>query len=74
MLQWIPDEGVTIFGYLLHAHLLGISIQVDWYRNGKHYEIFASDASYDFNYQENRHFEKSKKLLPVSAHILLYIL
>ena len=52
---------------MLHAHLTGIGIQVDLYRNGKHEEIFARDDHYDFNYQENRLFPESKKLYRVNT-------
>ena len=69
MLQWIPDEGITVFSYVLHAHLLGAAIQIDWYRDGKHIGIFANDDTYDFNFQETRHFETNKKVLPVSCNI-----
>ena len=64
-LQWIPDEGVELFTYGLHTHLLGAAIQIDWYRDGRHIGILAFDHSYDFNFQENRLFDEKKKLLPV---------
>ena len=55
------------FSHVLHSHLLGVAIQVDWYRNGQHIGIFANDDSYDFNFQESRHFDTNKKLLPVGV-------
>lgn len=65
--QWIPAGGIQVFSYLLHAHLLAVAIQIDWYREGQHYEMLASDDTYDFNFQENRNFETMKKMLPVSC-------
>ena len=67
MFQFVPPEGLNIFSYMLHAHLTGMKIQVDWYRDGVPLEVIASDDSYDFNYQENRLYESEKKLLPVSV-------
>lgn len=46
--------------------MLGVAVQVDWYRDGKHIGVFANDNNYDFNFQDARHFESNKKLLPVS--------
>ncbi|KAF6023515.1 moxd1 [Bugula neritina] len=63
--QWIPDDGVTVFGYLLHTHLLGAKIKLDWYsKDGRQSEVLAEDNSYDFNYQENRLLPVPKKLVP----------
>ncbi|KAF6023519.1 moxd1 [Bugula neritina] len=63
--QWIPDDGVTVFGYILHTHLLGAKIKLDWYsKDGRQSEVLAEDNSYDFNYQENRLLPVPKKLLP----------
>jgi len=56
-----------VFGYLLHSHLLGAKIKLDWYsKDGRQSEVLAEDNSYDFNYQENRLLPVPKKLLPVS--------
>jgi len=67
----MPDDGVTVFGYLLHAHLLGAKIKLDWYsKDGSQSEVLAEDNFYDFNYQENRLFPVPKKLLPVSRLIM----
>jgi len=69
--QWIPDDGVTVFGYILHAHLLGAKIKLDWYsKDGRQSEVLAEDNSYDFNYQENRLLSVPKKFLPVSRLIM----
>ena len=66
LLQWVPEGGVEIFSYFLHAHLLGVAMQIDWYRDGKHIGVLAYDDDYDFNFQESRHLEPNQKLLPVS--------
>ena len=62
-----------MFGYTLHSHLIGVAIQVDWYRYGRAMGVLAKDDSYDFNYQENRLFVEPKKLLPVSVLSLLIV-
>lgn len=61
-----------MFGYLLHAHLLGVKIRVDWFRNGKPNGVLAQDNNYDFNFQENRVFTDVIKLMPVSKQIIFY--
>ena len=54
-----------MFSYMLHSHIIGAAVQVDWYRDNKHIGIFAEDQAYDFNFQESRHFETNKRLMPV---------
>ena len=66
MFKWIPEGGVTFFGYFLHAHLLGVGIKVEQFRGGKSIGIFAEDNAYDFNYQEGRSFVEPRKVMPVS--------
>lgn len=62
--QWIPEGGVTFFAYFLHAHLLGVGIKVEQFRDGKSIGMFAEDDAYDFNYQEGRSFVEPKKVMP----------
>jgi len=62
--QWIPEDGITIFGYTLHAHLLGVGIKVEQFRGGDSIGIFAEDEAYDFNYQDTRSFNSYKKVMP----------
>ncbi|XP_067938987.1 DBH-like monooxygenase protein 1 [Watersipora subatra] len=62
--QFLPEEGIEIYGYLLHTHLLGTAIHVEWFRDGKNVGYLAFDNSYDFNFQETRHMETNKKMLP----------
>lgn len=66
VIQWIPEGGVTFFAYFLHAHLLGVGIKVEQFRDGKSIGMFAEDDAYDFNYQEGRSFVEPKKVMPVS--------
>ncbi|XP_067939715.1 DBH-like monooxygenase protein 2 homolog [Watersipora subatra] len=62
--EWIPEEGIEVYGYLLHTHLLGRAIHLEWYRDGKNMGLLAFDDTYDFNFQETRNFEKNIKMLP----------
>ena len=66
--QWIPEGGITMFAYFLHAHLLGVEIQVEHFRDGKSIDMLAKDDSYDFNFQETRSFAQSKRVFPVSSY------
>ncbi|XP_067947435.1 DBH-like monooxygenase protein 1 homolog [Watersipora subatra] len=62
--QFLPEEGIEIYAYLLHTHLLGKAMHIEWYRDGKNIGFLAFDDSYDFNFQETRRMEKNKRLLP----------
>ena len=48
-----PD-GITLFGSLLHTHLIGREIYVHHYRNDTKLPMVSKDEHYDFNYQETR--------------------
>nr|XP_004661136.2 putative DBH-like monooxygenase protein 2 [Jaculus jaculus] len=48
----VPD--MQVFGYLLHTHLAGRSLQAVQYRNGTQLQTICKDLSYDFNLQEIR--------------------
>lgn len=61
----MPGDGITLFAYGLHSHLLGTAIQVDVYREGAPVGVLASDNNYDFNYQEFKFFKESQKIYPV---------
>ncbi|XP_067938800.1 DBH-like monooxygenase protein 1 homolog [Watersipora subatra] len=62
--QWIPEEGINVFSFFLHTHLIGRAIHVEWYRDGQNMGLLAFDDSYDFNFQEMRMMENTHKLLP----------
>ncbi|XP_023210778.1 DBH-like monooxygenase protein 1, partial [Centruroides sculpturatus] len=49
--QRLPPEGIKIFGFLLHTHLLGKKVIVRHFRNGEELIPLAKDLNYDFNYQ-----------------------
>ncbi|XP_036614582.1 putative DBH-like monooxygenase protein 2 [Trichosurus vulpecula] len=48
----VPD--IQVYGYLLHTHLAGRSLQAVQYRNGKQIGTICKDDAYDFNLQETR--------------------
>ncbi|XP_027701964.1 putative DBH-like monooxygenase protein 2 [Vombatus ursinus] len=48
----VPD--IQVYGYLLHTHLAGRSLQAVQYRNGKQIRTICKDDAYDFNLQETR--------------------
>ena len=67
MLQHLPDEGIKVFASMLHAHLLGVEIQVYHFRNGVQLtnSNLGSDTSYDFNYQEYRTLKNQITIMKV---------
>jgi len=62
----VPEDGLNVFAYFLHSHLIGAKIKVEQYRNGKPLQILGQDNNYDFNYQEMRVFKDNQKLFPVN--------
>lgn len=58
----IPDDGITLFAYLNHAHLLGRKIWTTMGRGGKYVRDVGCDTAYDFDLQS---------LLPFSEKVVL---
>ncbi|XP_038621348.1 putative DBH-like monooxygenase protein 2 [Tachyglossus aculeatus] len=49
-----PLQDLHVYGYLLHTHLTGRSLQAVQYRNGVQLRTICKDNAYDFNLQETR--------------------
>ena len=49
--KFIPDDGVTVIGGLLHTHLAGRAIKTSLVRNGTVIRDLLANPTYDFNYQ-----------------------
>ncbi|XP_055979929.1 putative DBH-like monooxygenase protein 2 [Sorex fumeus] len=58
----IPD--IQVYGYLLHTHLAGRSLQAVQYRNGTQYRTICKDDAYDFNLQETRDLPHRVEIKP----------
>eukprot|EP01084_Bolivina_argentea_P281327 481320_1 len=55
----LPTEGVYAFNAFLHAHTLGVALELKHIRNGIELAPIAQNMAYDFDYQQS---------LPLSQH------
>ena len=65
-----PDEGIKVFGSILHAHTISKALNFRHIRNGKELEPIDTNLDYDFNYQQTIIFEEHKTILPGDELIL----
>lgn len=47
----MPEDGITIFASMLHAHVHGVALKASVIRNGEEIAIIDENENYDFNYQ-----------------------
>ena len=47
----LPEEGVTVFGSLLHSHTIGTSMQIRHIRDGQELAPIDRNQDYDFDFQ-----------------------
>lgn len=66
---YFPDEGITLFSVMLHAHKAGKKMRSRIIRDGIELPWLAVDNHYNFNYQTNRPFQEYKNVLP-GDHII----
>jgi len=59
-----PEEGITVFNVLLHAHVSGRKLKLRHFRNGIELPWIDYDDNYDFDYQQNKHLREAIKVLP----------
>jgi hypothetical protein len=52
LLQYLPGQNITVFAYMLHAHLLGRQIWTVHYRNNVLVDYVGNNPAYDFNSQK----------------------
>ncbi|OXA56383.1 DBH-like monooxygenase protein 1 [Folsomia candida] len=60
----LPENGVALFNFLIHAHLSGKKLKVRQFRNGEELPWLINDEHYDFNFQATRPFRKEMRLMP----------
>merc|ERR1719361_3303832 len=68
--QGIPEEGVTAFASVLHAHYVGSALYLRHVRNGTELEPLDWNDDYDFNYQTQVTFETPRTFLPGDHFIM----
>ena len=49
--KFIPLDGITVFGGVLHTHLAGRAVRTSLARNGTIIKDLLVNPTYDFNYQ-----------------------
>jgi hypothetical protein len=54
----IPDSGVTVFGYVNHAHTIGRKLWTSVYRQGQYAFDAGCDPAYDFDLQQIAPFDR----------------
>jgi len=62
--DFFPEDGVTLFGSVLHAHTVGASINFRHIRGGVEQEPVEINENYDFNFQQLTVLEEPRTLLP----------
>lgn len=60
----LSPEGINVFGINMRTHSLGRKIRVGIARGGEEIEPLAQESNLNFDYLENRVFDKVKKILP----------
>ncbi|OAF68296.1 hypothetical protein A3Q56_03961 [Intoshia linei] len=59
-----PKTGIWVFAAQLHSHNLGVSIEINVYRNGKFLKSLMVDNNYTSKFQDIRYLNKLEHLLP----------
>jgi dopamine beta-monooxygenase len=59
----IPNDGISVFAYINHAHLLGRKLWTSLERKNKYLHDLGCDAQYDFDLQQ---------IIPFEKHVTLY--
>ena len=60
-----PD-GVTVYAHMLHTHGTGKKVNIHHFRGTEELPHIATDANFDYNFQEVRLMKDPANLRPVS--------
>merc|ERR1719204_1704480 len=60
----LPDEGVTMFGSVLHGHTVARAIRLRQIRDGKELEPVNVNEAFDFDYQQLTLLSEERAVLP----------
>jgi len=63
----IPETGVYMFSAFLHAHVLGVALELKHIRNGTELPPIAQNWAYDFDYQQSIPLSEHRQILPGDA-------
>ena len=62
-------NGVTVYAHMLHTHGTGKKVNIHHFRGIQELPPIATDANFDYNFQEVRLMKEPANLRPVSWHI-----
>ncbi|XP_067141855.1 DBH-like monooxygenase protein 1 [Centruroides vittatus] len=68
--QRVPPEGIKMYAFLLHSHLIGKKLKVRHFRNGEELLPLARDLNYDFDFQQFKYLPEERTVLP-SDHLVV---
>lgn len=60
----LPESGVEILAVSLHAHLSGMKVRLQHFRNGTKLDVIVKDDNFDSTFQQWRILVKPRLLLP----------
>jgi len=66
----LPETGVYAFSAFLHAHVLGVALQLRHIRDGVELAPLAVNWAYDFDYQQSLPLSEHRQVLPGDEFIL----
>ena len=59
-------NGVTVYAHMLHTHGTGKKVNIHHFRGVQELSPIATDANFDYNFQEVRLMKEPANLRPVS--------
>ncbi len=59
---FLPDDGITIFNNLFHAHLAGRKLKLRHFRGNEELPWIDVDEYYDFDFQQNKPLSNPRKI------------
>ena len=62
-------NGVTVYAHMLHTHGTGKQVNIHHFRGTQALPPIATDANFDYNFQEVRLMKEPANLRPVSWQI-----
>jgi len=62
--KMFPQEGINIFGVMLHTHISGRGLRILHFRGKEEFPWISSDDNYSFGFQNTRMLNDERKVLP----------
>eukprot|EP01084_Bolivina_argentea_P252419 423684_1 len=68
--DYLPNDGVHVFGNMLHSHTTGIALKLRHIRNGVELAYIDQNDHYDFDYQQLWNLKEEIHVLPADELIV----